>query len=116
MAMMRPWTRPSLSDKSLADDLRPASRRRAEFNHGHAAAKQMFTIVELGQFVDRAGSVSFGLGTLHERIIDVTFDPGAVGAQFFGLLQAYFPQPTLFISPPLRALPFEAPRGHIRLL
>ena len=99
MAMMRPLDTAVLVRQTLADDLRPASRRRAEFNHGHAAAKQMFTIVELGQFVDRAGSVSFGLGTLHERIIDVTFDPGAVGAQFFRLLQAYFPQPTLFISP-----------------
>ena len=93
--------------QTLADDLRPASRRRAEFNHGHAAAKQMFTIVELGQFVDRAGSVSFGLGTLHERIIDVTFDPGAVGAQFFGCYRHIFPSQLCLSAPRFERFPLK---------
>ena len=71
------------ADETLADDLRPAPRRRAEIDHGHAAAKKMFAVVKLREFVDGTGAVPLGLASLDEGIVDVPFDPGAVGAQFF---------------------------------
>ena len=70
--------------KPLPHHLRPTARRRPQVDDGASGLEEMLLLIELNELIDGACAVALRSGALHERIINVAFDPGAVGSEFFG--------------------------------
>ncbi|MNC50024.1 hypothetical protein D3C75_992420 [compost metagenome] len=60
-------------------DLRPAARRRAEVDHGHARPQDAVLLLDFQQFVAGARTVAVLLRHLHVGIVEMLFQPTLAG-------------------------------------